>query len=171
VIANNLLEHNRAKGLSARYSGNHILVLNNTVVGNGRSGMDLAENTHDWLFVNNIVVGNGNVNGGEGINTVGSSGGTSNVERNNIFWNNGTSGTSNWDANATITNNVAADPLLVNPVTSVPSTTHQAYSNDYHLRSGSVALGASELAYTLPFDLVGVCRPAGGGPDAGAYEQ
>jgi hypothetical protein len=59
----------------------------------------------------------------------------------------------------------------VNPATSVPSTTHQAYSNDYHLKSGSLALGFAASAYALPFDLAGVCRPAGGGPDAGAYEQ
>jgi Bacterial Ig-like domain (group 2)/Right handed beta helix region/Protein of unknown function (DUF1565) len=171
VVANNILEHNRAKGLSARFSANHILVLNNTVVGNGRSGMDIAENTHDWLFANNIVVNNGNVNGGVGINTGGSSGGTSNVEIHNVFWNNGTSGSSNWNTNATIENNVVGDPGLVNPATSVPSTSHQAYSNDYHLRSGSLAIGFAASAYALPFDLAGVCRPVGAGPDAGAYEQ
>ena len=171
VVANNILEHNRAKGLSARYSGNHIIVANNTVVGNGRSGIDLAENTHDWIFANNIVVNNGNVNDGVGIHTSGSSGGTSHIEINNMFWNNGVSGTSSWDTNATITNNKVADPRFVSPVSSVPSTTHQAYSNDYRLGSGSPALGFAAVAYVLPFSLDGVCRPQGGGPDLGAYEQ
>jgi hypothetical protein len=171
VVANNILEHNRAKGLSARYSGNHILVVNNTVVGNGRSGMDLAENTHDWIFANNIVVNNGNVNNGVGINTGGSSGGATLIEVNNVFWNNGSSGTSNWNTNATIVNNLVADPDLVNPSSSTPSTTHQAYSNDYHVRSGSPALGFASVTYVLPYDIVGMCRPRGGAPDAGAYEQ
>jgi hypothetical protein len=171
VVANNILEHNRAKGLSARFSGNHIIVINNTVVGNGRSGMDIAENTHDWTFANNIVVNNGNVNDGVGINTGGSSGGASNLEVNNIFWNNGSSGASNWNTNATIVNNVVADPDLVNPASSTPSTTHQSYSNDYHLRGGSPAFGLASAVYALPFDLAGVCRPQGGSIDAGAYEQ
>ncbi len=171
VVANNILEHNRAKGLSARFSGNHILVINNTVVGNGRSGMDIAENTHDWLFANNIVVNNGNVNDGVGINTGGSSGAATNIEINNVFWNNGTDGASNWNSNATVVNNVVADPDLVNPTNSTPSTTHQGYSNDYHVRSGSRAIDFASVQYALPFDIAGVCRPRGASPDAGAYEQ
>ena len=171
VVANNILEHNRAKGLSARFSANHILVINNTVVGNGRSGLDIAENTNNWLFANNVVMNNGNVNDGEGINTSGSAGGATNVEINNIFWNNGSSGSSNWDSNSTVTNNVVADPLLVNPVNSVPSTTHQAYANDYHLKAGSPAIDFASVLYALPFDLGGICRPKGSGPDAGAIEQ
>lgn len=170
VVANNILEHNRAKGLSARYSANHIIVANNTVVGNGRSGMDITENTHDWIFANNIVAYNGNVNDGVGIHTSGSSGGTSNVEINNVLWSNGVSGTSNWDTDATIINNVVADPRLVNPASSIPSSTHQGYANDYHVRSGSPAIDFASTAYALPFDLGGVCRPRGAGPDAGVYE-
>jgi len=171
VVANNLLEHNRAKGLSARFTANHILVINNTVVGNGRSGLDVAESTFAWTFANNIVMNNGNVNGGVGINTSGSAGGTTNIVINNIFWNNGTSGTSNWSANASVTNNVVANALLVNPVSSLPTTTHLAYSNDYHLQPGSPALGFASRGYALPFALGWVCRPRGSGPDAGVYEQ
>ena len=171
VVANNILEHNQAKGLSARYTANHILVINNTVVGNGRSGLDITDSTHDWLFANNIIMNNGNVNGGVGINTSGSIGGAGNLEINNIFWNNGTSGTSNWDSFPTVTNNVVANPLLVNPASSVPSTTHQGYSNDYHLQPGSPAIDFASVVYALPFDIGGVCRPKGLGPDAGAVEQ
>ncbi|HKE89846.1 MAG TPA: right-handed parallel beta-helix repeat-containing protein [Gemmatimonadales bacterium] len=171
VVANNILEHNRAKGLSARFTANHILVINNTVVGNGRSGMDIAESTYAWTFANNIVMNNGNVNDGVGINTGGSAGGTSNVEVNNIFWNNGSSGTSHWNSNATVTNNIVANPLLVNPASSVPSTTHAAYSNDYHLQAGSRALGFASRVYALPFALGWTCRPRSTGPDAGVYEQ
>lgn len=171
VVANNILEHNRAKGLSARYSANHILVVNNTVVGNGRSGMDIAENTHDWIFANNIVVNNGNVNGGVGINTGGSSGGGSNVEVHNLFWNNGTDGASHWNTNATLVGNVVADPFLVNPTPSTPSTTHQSYANDLHLKAGSPAVDQADPSYASPFDLDGVCRVRGSGADLGAYER
>lgn len=171
VVANNILEHNRAKGLSARYSANHILVVNNTAVGNGRSGMDIAENTHDWLFANNVLVNNGNVNNGMGINTSGSSGGLTNVLINNVFWNNGTSGSNTWSSNASATNNLVANPLLVNPANSVPSTTHAGYSNDYHLGAGSPAINFATVTYALPFDIGGVCRPRGAGPDAGVYEM
>ncbi len=171
VVANNVLEHNRAKGLSARFSANHILVVNNTVVGNGRSGMDIAESTHDWVFANNIVVNNGNVNDGVGINTGGSSGGSSNVEIHNMFWNNGNDGTSHWNTNATIVGNVVADPFLVNPTASTPSTTHQAYANDLHLKAGSPAIDQADATYAAPFDIDGLCRARGQGADLGAYER
>lgn len=171
VVANNIIEHNRAKGISARYSANNILIINNTVVGNGRSGIDITENTHDWTFVNNIIMNNGNYNGGVGIHTSGSSGGSSNVHINNVYWNNGTSGNSHWDSNATIIEPLVADPLLVNPMTSVVTDSHQGYSNDYHLRDGSPAIDYADTRYALPFDIDGVCRPMGSGPDAGAYER
>jgi hypothetical protein len=171
VVANNILEHNRAKGLSARFSANHILVVNNTVVGNGRSGLDIAENTHDWIFANNIVVNNGNVNGGTGINTSGSSGGASNIERHNILWNNGTNGSSHWDANATVVDNIVADPFLVNATASAPSTSHQAYANDLHLKPGSPAIDRADPLYAAPFDITGVCRVRGNAADLGAYER
>jgi len=171
VVANNILEHNRAKGLSARFTANHVFVINNTVVGNGRSGLDVAESTYAWTFANNIVVNNGNVNGGVGINTSGSAGGTTNIEVNNMFWNNGTSGSSHWSSNASVTSNVVVNALLVSPVSSVPTTTHVAYANDYHLQAGSPALGFASRGYALPFALGWVCRPRGSGPDAGVYEQ
>ncbi len=170
VVANNILEHNCAKGLSARFSANHILVVNNTVVGNGRSGMDIAESTHDWIFANNIVVNNGNVNGGVGINTKGSRGGSSNVEIHNIFWNNGTKGSSHWSSDASIAGNLVADPLLVNPTASTPSTTHQANANDLRLKPGSPAIDQADAAYAAPFDIDGVCRVRGTA-DLGAYER
>lgn len=171
VVANNLLEHNFAKGLSARFTANHVLVLNNTVVGNGRSGMDIAEGTNNWVFANNVVLNNGNVNGGVGINTGGSSGGTTNVLINNVLWNNGSSGSSNFDSNPTLINNLEADPLLGNPTSSVPGPNHAAYANDYQLRAGSPAINFGSPAYAPPADIRGLCRPQAGGFDAGAYES
>ena len=88
-----------------------------------------------------------------------------------MLWHNGASGDSNWDNNATVQNNLVADPLFMNPVSSAPSTTHQGYSNNYHMKAGSPALDFGSPLYALPFDIAGVCRARGNGPDAGAYEH
>jgi hypothetical protein len=111
------------------------------------------------------------VNGGVGINTGGSSGGSSNIEIHNLFWNNGTNGTSHWNTNATPVDNVVADPYLINATASTPSTEHQAYANDLRLKAGSPALDRADPAYASPFDIDGVCRVRGSGADLGAYEH
>ncbi len=167
LVANNVLEHNDAKGLSARHDANHIIFANNTVVGNGRFGVDAAENTYDWVFANNILLNNGTIKGGGGIHTDGT-GGLTYVEINNIFWNNGTSGTDTWDNNATVINNIVANPLLVNPAV---ATDHQNPSptTDNRLQAGSPAIGFADPNYTLPYDITGKCR--GSTPDAGAYQR
>lgn len=167
LVANNVIEHNDAKGLMGRHDANHIIVVNNTVVANGRFGIDVAESTRDWILANNILLNNGTIKGGGGIGTPGS-GGTSYVEINNMFWNNGTTGSTTWDNNATIINNVVADPMLVNPAV---ATDHQNPSpnTDNQLRAGSPAIGFAAPNYALPFDITGKCR--GASPDAGAYER
>lgn len=68
-------------------------------------------------------------------------------------------------------NNLAADPLLVNPSNSVPSTDHVGYSNDYHLLAGSPALDFGDPTYATPLALGPACRPQGLGPDAGVYDR
>ena len=167
VVANNIIEHNFAKGLSARYNGNHIMVLNNTIVANGRSGIDITEGTNNWLIANNIVMNNGNT----GIHTSGSSGGTTNVLMNNVVWNNGSSGTSHWHTNNTRIDNLVADPLLVNPNDDPPGPWHVGYSNDYRLTAASPAIGYAVATYATPLDLAGVCRLQDGRPDVGALER
>ena len=167
LIANNVIEHNSSKGLMGRHDANHILVVNNTVVGNGRYGIDINESTHDWTMANNILLNNGTIKGGGGIGTPGS-GGTSYVEINNLFWRNGSNGTTTWDNNATIINNRVADPMLVNPAV---ATDHQNPNptTDNQLWVGSPAIGFADPNYALPFDITGKCR--GTAPDAGAYER
>ena len=167
LIANNVIEHNSSKGLMGRHDANHILVVNNTVVGNGRYGIDINESTHDWTMANNILLNNGTIKGGGGIGTPGS-GGTSYVEINNLFWRNGSNGTTTWDNNATVINNVVANPLLVNPAV---ATDHQNPNptTDNQLQAGSPAIGFADPNYSLPFDITGKCR--GASPDAGAYER
>ena len=167
LIANNVIEHNDSKGLMGRHDANHILVVNNTVVGNGRFGIDINESTHDWTLANNILLNNGTIKGGGGIGTPGT-GGTSYIEINNLFWNNGSNGTTTWDNNALVINNRVADPMLVNPAV---ATDHQNPNpnTDNQLRAGSPAIGFADPNYTLPFDITGKCR--GAAPDAGAYQR
>ncbi len=167
LIANNVIEHNDSKGLMGRHDANHILVVNNTVVGNGRYGIDINESTHDWTLANNILLNNGTIKGGGGIGTPGT-GGTSYIEINNLFWNNGSNGTTTWDNNALVINNRVADPMLVN---SAVATDHQNPNpnTDNQLRAGSPAIGFADPNYTLPFDITGKCR--GAAPDAGAYQR
>jgi uncharacterized protein YjdB len=167
LVANNVIEHNDAKGLMGRHDANHIIVVNNTVVANGRFGIDVAESTHDWILANNILLNNGTIKGGGGIGTPGS-GGASYVEINNMFWNNGTNGTTTWDNNATIINNVVADPMLVNPAVATDRQNPNP-NTDNQLRAGSPAIGFAALNYAVPFDITGKCR--GASPDAGAYER
>jgi uncharacterized protein YjdB len=167
LVANNVIEHNDAKGLMGRHDAHHIMVVNNTVVANGRYGIDVAESTHDWILANNILLNNGTIKGGGGIGTPGS-GGTTYVQINNLFWNNGTNGTTTWDNNATIINNKVADPMLVNPAV---ASDHQNPNpnTDNQLRAGSPAIGFADRNLTLPFDITGKCR--GTAPDAGAYQR
>jgi len=168
VFANNIIEHNRAKGISGRYDGHLVWVLHNTIVGNDRAGFAITDSTHDFVIANNIFVNNGNVDGGTGIGTQGSLGGASIVEVHNITFHNGISGNDNWDPNASVDGNLVVDPLLVNPASSVPGSGHVAYSNDYHLLPGSPAVGYADPRYIVPTDHAGRCRAIAAA--VGAYE-
>ncbi len=167
VIANNVIEHDVAKGFMCRHDANHLFIVNNTIVGNGRSGVSIWEMAHDNVVANNIVAYNGTVKGGNGIQADSP---TSNiVANNNVVWHNGTSLTSNFGDHLTLSGNVVADPLFVDPLTTWPDHALSSSSTDYHLRPGSPAIGAADPRYALPFDITGRCRDAS--PDAGAYER
>jgi len=164
LIANNIFEHNDAKGISARHDANHLLIVNNTFVGNGRYGIAIVEQSHDIIVANNVVQNNG---------VMGKSGGGTYFEGpgpyrqiNNVYWNNNGSDV----VGGTVTGALFADPLLVQP--SSGTVTQQIVGDpgtDYHLRPGSPAIGHADPAYALPFDMIGKCR--GANPDAGAYQH
>jgi parallel beta helix pectate lyase-like protein len=167
LVANNVIEHNDAKGLMGRHDAHHIIVANNTLVANGRHGIAADDSTHDWMFANNLLVNNGTIKGGAGIHTPGS-GGASYVEINNMFWNNGSNGNSMWNDNATIINNSVADPMLVSPAVATDRQ-NPSPNTDNRLQAGSPAIGFGDPAYALPYDITGKCRDTA--PDAGAYER
>ena len=166
LIANNVFEHNDAKGFMARHDANHLLVVNNTVVGNGRFGIDLAEQSHDIIAANNVVLNNGNMGkGGGGIQMAGTG---PYYQISNVYWNN--DGGSSDVLGGTVTNALIANPLVVRA-----SDGRMAYQlvgdpgTDYHLLAASPAIGHADPRYALPFDMTGKCR--GVLPDAGAYAR
>ena len=164
LIANNIFEHNDAKGWMARHDANHILVVNNTIVGNGRFGVDLAEQSNNIIAANNVVQNNGIMGkGGGGIQMAGTG---PYWQINNVYFNNNGSDV----IGGTVTNPLIANPLLV--LASSGTLARQLVGDpgtDYHLLPASPAIGHADPNYALPFDVVGKCR--GSNPDAGAYQH
>ena len=164
LIANNIFEHNDAKGWMARHDANHLLIVNNTIVGNGRFGIDLAELSNNIIAANNVVQNNGVMGkGGGGIQMAGLG---PYWQINNVYWNNNGSDV----IGGTVTNPLIANPLLV--TASTGTVTNQIVGDpgtDNHLRVGSPAIAYADPAYAVPFDIVGRCR--GASPDAGAYQH
>jgi len=164
LIANNIFEHNDAKGVMARHDANHLLVVNNTIVGNGRYGINLVALSHDIIAANNVVQNNGIMGkGGGGVHITGTG---PYRQINNVYWNNRRSDV----VGGTVTGALIADPLLVQPSSgTVKQQIVGDLGTDYHLRPGSPAIGHADPAYALPFDMIGKCR--GANPDAGAYQH
>lgn len=164
LIANNIFEHNDAKGWMARHDANHLLIVNNTVVGNGRFGIDLAEQSNNIIAANNVVQNNGVMGKGGGGIQMGGLGPYWQI--NNVYWNNNGSD---------VIGGTVVNPLIVNPMLVTPSSGtvgNQIVGDpgtDNHLRAGSPAIAYADPAYALPFDIVGRCR--GASPDAGAYQH
>ena len=169
LIANNVIEHNDAKGISMRHDANHIIIANNTIVGNGRFAVSTVDGTHDIIAANNIALNNG---------AMGKSGGGISMhdtgpyfQINNVYWNNNGSNSpgSNYPGTATMVSPLIANPLLVNPSTgTIPNQVLDPGTNNLPL-VGSPAIGYADPNYALPFDITGKCR--GSSPDAGAYER
>src|SRR5262245_2635158 len=166
LIANNVIEHNDAKGFMARHDANHIMIVNNTFVANGRHGVSSFEQAGTWTVANNIILNNGTVKGGEGASMDGTGG--NQLLRRNVFWNNGQGGQKHWSGTFENSEPLIADPKLVRPAT---YTAQQNLTPDWdnQLQAGSPAIGYADPNYALPFDITGKCR--GAAPDAGAYQR
>jgi hypothetical protein len=150
VIANNVIEHNLARGVQL-YTGPHdVLVTENTIVRNGRAGVQVATDTADSTVANNIVAYNGDT----GIRSA-SLTGTGNLVVNNLLWENAYPRLH--QDGLTLRDNVTADPRFVG-------------SSNYHLGAGSPAVDAANADYAAGEDYDGVRRPQGASPDIGAFE-
>jgi hypothetical protein len=166
LIANNVIEHNDAKGFMARHDAHHLIIANNTVVANGRHGVSSFEQAGNWIVANNIIMNNGNVKGGEGASMDGTGG--NQLLRRNVFWNNGQNGQKHWSGTFENSEPLIADPKLVRPAVYTPQQ-DPAPNWDNQLLAGSPAIGYADPNYALPFDITGKCR--GAAPDAGAYQR
>jgi hypothetical protein len=166
LIANNVIEHNDAKGFMARHDAHHLIIANNTFVANGRHGVSSFEQAGNWIVANNIILNNGNVKGGEGASMDGTGG--NQLLRRNVFWNNGQNGQKHWSGTFDNSEPLIADPKLVRPATYTPRQ-DPAPNWDNQLLAGSPAIGYADPNYALPFDITGKCR--GAAPDAGAYQR
>jgi hypothetical protein len=168
LIANNVIEHNDAKGITMRHDANRIIIANNTIVGNGRYGISMVEQTANIIVANNVVMNNGNMGKGGGGISMHDTGPYTQI--NNVYWNNnGNTPDDNYPGTATMIKPLIANPLLVNPSDGTVPHQVQNPGTDNRLQSGSPAIGYADLNYALPFDMTGKCR--GNAPDAGAYQR
>jgi len=166
LIANNVIEHNDAKGFMARHDAHHLIIANNTFVANGRHGVSSFEMAGNWIVANNIILNNANVKGGEGASMDGAGG--NQLLRRNVFWNNGQNGQKHWSGTFDNSEPLIADPKLVRPATYTPQQ-DLAPNWDNQPLADSPAIGYADPNYALPFDITGKCR--GAAPDAGAYQR
>ena len=165
LIANNLIQHNDAKGLMGRHNSDHLMIVHNTIIANGRYGTESFEQTHDWTWANNVIINNANVKGGYGLSMSGTGPGF--LNRNNVFWNNGTNGNNHVTGTGTSQNQLVSDPVLVNPT---PYSGQQDPSPNWNnrLQATSPAIGYGDSNYGMPTDLLG--NPRNGRYDCGCYQ-
>ena len=152
LIANNVIEHNLARGVQL-YEGPHdVIVTENTIVRNGRAGVQVANDTANSTVANNIVAYNGDT----GVRSDSLSG-TGNVVINNLAWHNSHGNIGPETDGLKLVDNIEAAPLFVSPT-------------NYRLRSGSSAVDAANASLAVGEDYDRVRRPRGAAPDIGAFE-
>jgi hypothetical protein len=168
VIVNNIVYRASGYGIHLWHGASDAVVANNTsfnnrasgiVIGGGDSGVTTGDN--NTACFNNITYNNSKY----GITQQGTFG-PNNVFTNNLIYGNGWGAVSGLSETGTVT----ANPLFVNY--------NPTGTGDYHLQSGSPAIGAGVAAapagtnpgHTLGYDFDGNPRPVSGRYDIGAYE-
>ena len=163
IIANNVIVANRGRGISMHDNEglpiNNAVVVHNTIIGNGSTGILVATNGGSGnVIANNILANSGHI---EGYNQITLRSGSGNLIYNNIVWSTllarqGVGIESGVSGNL-LSGNLALDPKF------------QGYaSRDFHLLSGSPAIGLSRTEYAVNLDFEGYLRDLAA--DAGAYE-
>jgi hypothetical protein len=183
LVKNNNIHDNRCFGIQ-NYSSTFTNVNNNTYIGNtftaNGCGVVISQGS-GHLFMNNVMhhdatrgtvpafrcCSDGKYYNNTIVNNVGSSGlegygptlGSGVIIKNNIIC--GNNGAQIGSTGATMSNNLTTCPTFVN-----------SGANDYHLVTGSAALGAGTTLTEVTTDKDGVPRPQppGGVYDIGAYE-
>jgi pectate disaccharide-lyase len=152
LIANNLIEHNVARGVQLYEEPHDVLVAHNTIVRNGRAGIQVGEDASGTLVVNNVVAFNGDV----GIRADSLSGGGNRVER-NLVWNPAGPQLGVHADGLELDDNLIADPRFEG-------------EGRYRLSGASPAVGEALTDPWVSHDRTGAPRPREGA-DLGAYER
>jgi hypothetical protein len=155
LIANNIIAHNRAKGVQLYPNGTYDVILSqNTIVDNGNAGVIASGKTDRIIVVGNVVAFNGKkqirVRAGDG----------NRVERNLTYSPSGSLAGIENITSSRVTDNVIADPRFLNRP-----------ARDYRLTSQSPAIGLGLPDYALGADYTGRTRARGVAPAAGAFEH
>jgi len=158
AVSDNNIQYNRIHGNNVRggitVRGSDNLIANNIV--HDSSGASSGSNSL-WQLGgdNNKYISNTIYNNTQ--NAAYNQGGTNTLFKNNIFFSNGTDDITNVSGSIIDTTNLKVDPTFVN-----------AAINDYHLQSGSAAVGFGTDAAEVIDDKDKVLR--GDPPDAGVFE-
>jgi len=156
LIANNLVEHNRAKGILLYPDTKDVIVTENTVVANGDYGIKIAGSTSDRnTIADNIVAF-------QPKSQIRVEVGNNNLLVRNLTW----SPTANWAAISNATGSTVADNQVADPRFMAPSP-----GGNWRVQTGSPAIDRALASWAMSPALDGATRPQGGGNDLGAYER
>ncbi len=171
-IWNNLVYRCEGWGIHTWHAANQVTISNNTVFNNNYGGILIGDGddyspfpgpvVNDYTVVSNNIVYSNGLNpaaSGYGIEEYGLTG-THNQYLNNLVYQNGPA---NWNLQNgnTDVGSINANPQFVN---------YQANgSGDYHLVTGSPAIGTGTSLGVPSIDMTGASRPAT--PDLGAYQS
>jgi Right handed beta helix region len=150
LIANNLIEHNVARGIQLYQQPHDVTIAHNTIVRNGKTGIQFANDTRDSLAVGNVVA----LNGEYGIRASDLAG-SGNVARGNLLW-------GNPSGDLALLGKLAAEDNVVQDGRFAPG---------YRLQATSPGIDRGLPSYAGPIDYLGVPRPLGAAPDIGALES
>jgi Right handed beta helix region/Protein of unknown function (DUF1565) len=150
VIANNLIEHNVARGVQLYQEPHGVTIAYNTIVRNGKSGIQFAEDTRDSLAVNNVVAFNGEF-GIRGADLAG----PGNAAVRNLVW-------GNPKGNLAMLGTLRAEDNM---------TAEVRFEAGYRLSAASPAVDEGSPFLAPPKDYAGSPRTRGRAPDLGAFES
>lgn len=165
VVGNNVIVGNRAFGIQLYPDADGVLVTQNTIVGNVRSGVIVAGNGREAsdadVVANNVIAGNGEFAVRSSWSRGGPVGQPTLVAANLVHANVAGDLPAGFygEGLRLEADNRDGDPRFAD-----------AAARDFHLAADSPARDAARPAWSLPVDRDGRARPAGAGPDIGAYE-
>jgi hypothetical protein len=158
LIANNLI-YNHPYGFGLQiYPANHdTTVVDNTIAASAHSSIVVGGSGG----VYNITIRNNILHGGDyGVDHDSCPTGPVEIDHNVIYAYKVSPVHGDCSTETTRDGNIVADPMFVD-----------YWSRDLHIGSGSAAESAASAPWSASNDFAGGIRPAGGGPDIGAYER